>query len=420
MFKIKKINLLKLGRGITVDKAVIFFFLLINVGLYYNQFLFLIQVSYAVLFAGIAYKILSKRKIIHRNYLIAVCVFGFYAYLSLLWANDPELTSANVTTLAKYIAVSCLFITMLDKPQNIKFSLLMLSVSGLVYTIMYLNYWDFSALGYERASSALAESDMELPNINIVGLIASNSFVCLLFFYFHSKKRLAIVLASVAIISIFFLGSRKSIIFCLLGMLLIFFRLKGKSKFSLTLLALVFFQVLILFIPDQYFSFIWDRFSELRFFSTVSKLDYSDQLRVDFATYSIQYFNIAPIFGHGYFNFASLFNTDKGVSIYSHNNFFETAVGLGMVGIIFYYSIYYFIARNLTWTRKLDFSYLFIILLVLNLFNHFFIVVTNDRFTWLLLPIIYAGSRYLQPERQEESFGEPKNVQPLPQIQDSI
>src|SRR5690606_23295100 len=96
-----------------------------------------------------------------------------------------------------------------------------------------------------------------------------------------------------------------------------------------------------LFIPDQYFSFIWDRFSELKFFSTMSKLDYSDQLRVDFATYSIRYFNEAPLFGHGYFNFSSLFGHDKGVAMYSHNNFIETIVGLGIVGITLYYSLYF-------------------------------------------------------------------------------
>lgn len=390
--RIRKIKLIEWGAFITLDKFILFFFLLINVGFYYGRYLFLIQPTYALLFFGFAYKLLVKKQLIYIKYLLLSLGFAVYAFLSSIWAIDSELATSSSLILFKYVIISILLISLLDSIENVKFSLLMLAISGLVYALLYFSMWDISALGFGRENSTLLEANDDLPNVNVVGMIVSNSFVCLLYFYFIEKKKWTILLAFLAFIIIIFLGSRKSIIFSVLGVLLIFAKLKRSSKFSLAILFLILIQLVLLFIPEEYFSFILERFENLKFFSTVSKLNRSDQLRVDFITYSIKYINASPIFGQGYFNFSNLFYRDKGFAMYSHNNLLETGVGLGIVGIIIYYYLYFIIAKNAGRPKKLNFSYLIIILLALNLFNHFFIVVSNDRFTWMLLPILYAGS----------------------------
>lgn len=390
----------------TTDKLILFFFLLVNVGLYYSKYLFLITPTYILLSLGFVHKIVSKRKLIYNRYIGISIVFGLFAYLSTLWANDASLALENSLTLLKFIFISIMLITLLDKKENVEFALWMLAISGLVYTLLYLANWDVSALGFNRAGTALTESDIDLPNLNVVGLITANSFVCLLFFYFIKKNNWALLLASIAFIAIFFIGSRKSIIFIFIGVLMMFFKLKRSSKLSLTILFAVLVELVLLFIPPDYFSFIWERFGDLKFFSKVSNLDYSDQLRVDFITHSVNYFNSQPIFGHGYYNFASLFYKDKGIAVYSHNNFIETGVGLGVIGLVIYYSLYFIIARQITWSKKMDFSYLFMILLILNMFNHFFIVVSNDRFTWMLLPIMYAGTKWYSSKDNFENVSD--------------
>lgn len=389
--KIKKINFIDWWSSITLDKFVLFFFLLINVGFYYGKYLFLIQPTYGILFFGFAYKLLVKRKLIHKKYLLISLLFASYAFFSTIWAYDSVLAASSSLTLFKYVVISIMLISLLDSKENVKFSLLMLAVSGLVYSLLYISMLDISTLGFGRVDSALSV-DEDLPNVNIVGMIVSNSFICFLYFFFNEKKKWAIILAALAFIIIIFSGSRKSILFSIIGVLLIFFRLKGTSKFSLTFLFIMFIQLVVLFIPVEYFSFILNRFGELKFFSTVSKLSASDQIRVDFINYSIQYFNINPFFGHGYYNFSSLFYHDRGFAMYSHNNFMEIVVGLGIFGIIIYYSLYFLIAKKVGWPKKFNFQYLILILIGLNVFNHFFIVVLNERFTWMLLPVLYAGA----------------------------
>lgn len=390
--KIREFYFNELWALFTLDKVIIFIFLFINVGLYYDKFLFLIQPSYALLFIGFIHKLYVKKRLIHKKFIVISLLFALYAFFSTIWAYDSALATSNSMILFKIVSISVMLITLLDSKENVKFSLLMLAVSGLVYALFYLSMWDISALGFGRASSALTEGEDDLPNVNVVGMIASNSFICLLYFYFNENKKWAIILAALVFIIIFFLGSRKSIIFSIIGVILIFIKLNRFSKISLSILFIILMQMVLLFIPEEYFSFILDRFDELKFLSTVSKLNYSDQLRVDFINYSFNYFNTNPIFGNGYFNFSSMFYKDKGLAIYSHNNFLETLVGLGILGFVIYYYMYFLIAKNLGWPKKFNFAYLILILISLNLFNQFFIVVSNDRFTWMLLPMLYAGA----------------------------
>lgn len=400
--KVKKINLVYWGSSVTLDKFILFFFLLINVGFYYGKYLFLIEPTYALLLLGFVYKLLVKRKLVYKKYLLITLLFGLYAFFSTIWASDSALAASNSIILFKYIFISFLLISLLDSKENVKFAMVMLAISGLVYALVFFSMWDISALGFGRANSALTEaSDEALPNVNVVGMIVSNSFVCFLYFYFNENKKWAILLAIVAFIIIIFLGSRKSIIFSITGVFLIYIMLNRKSKLSLSIVILILIQLILILIPEDYFSFIINRFEELKFFSTISKLNKSDQLRLDFITYSVNYINSHPIFGQGYLNFSNLFYRDKGFAIYSHNNFLETMVGLGIVGLVIYYYIYFLIFKNIGLPKKLNFSYLILVLLALNLFNHFFIVVLNDRFTWILLPILYAGSILMKESNVE-------------------
>lgn len=390
MFKFSRNSIWK--NSITFDKCVILIFFIINVGLYYKRFLFLIQPTYLLLFLAFVFKIFIHKKLIYKGYILAVLLFGVYAFFSTIWAVDPNLAFENSITLSKYIFISIMIISLLDKKENILFALWLLALSGLISAVYYLSFWDMSQLSASRGGFLTKQMDAELPNLNLVALIASNSFIILLYYYLQTKHKLSIILAALSFITVFVLGSRKSLIFSFVGIFFIFLKFKGMAKVKLIILSISFLGLLILLVPSEYFSFVWQRFEDLNFFAKLNTLDEGDRLRIDFLANSITYFNSHPIFGNGYYNFSALYFKSKGLAMYSHNNFVETAVGLGIIGLLLYYRLYFLILKNANWLKEKGFLYFFSFILILNLLNNFFIVVTNDRFTWLLLPILYAGA----------------------------
>jgi len=61
----------------------------------------------------------------------------------------------------------------------------------------------------------------------------------------------------------------------------------------------------------------------------------------------IRYFIKSPIWGHGINNYRILNGQDTGIYTYSHNTFIELLVGVGPLGIILFYSLFYMLGKML-------------------------------------------------------------------------
>ena len=142
--------------------------------------------------------------------------------------------------------------------------------------------------------------------------------------------------------------------------------------------------------------FVSERLAQLNFFSNqINNLDESDSTRILLLESGLVYGLISPIFGNGYYSFSQLLLKDYGFAMYSHNNFVETFVGGGIIGVILYYSLYYVVLKKCYIRNKqIDIPYLLFILMIVLLFNHFSIVVLQERFIWILLSILYVGAKY--------------------------
>lgn len=382
-------------RSLTFDKVCIFIFVFIYIGLYYREYIPLISCSYLLLSLVFFYKTLRHKGLKHKKFVIICFSFCAYSLLSSLWSTSFDNSYNSAIQLCKSSLVAVCFITLIDSKEKFKWVLGVLSISGLVYAFLYLQNVDISSLGNQRI--ATESGDDYLPNVNTVGLIVCFSFSYLVYEYFSSKKAIYLLFAALAFIITIVLGSRKSIISLFIGIFLMSLKLPKVAKVKIILLLIVLIVLLFFYIPTEYLYFISERLAHLNFFVTkMNEINVSgDGERIRMMEYGLTYCSESPIFGKGYYNFSQLFKVDNGVAMYSHNNFIETFVGGGIIGFVLYYSLYYLIVKNISLKNlRIDYRFLILILLVILLFNHIGIVVLQDRFTWLLLAILYAGSSF--------------------------
>lgn len=392
-----------LFQSITVSKIVIFVFLVIYCGFYYQQYLNLISFSYLLLGCAFLYNLVKHKAVIHLQFIIISILFVLYSFISSLWANDFSLSNNSVVQLAKSSFIAICFITLIDSKEKFKWAFFSLSLAGFIYGLLFVQNVNVANLGANRI---MVESENDfLPNVNTVGLVLSLSFSYFFFYFFYEKKCWSLCFASLTFLLIFLLGSRKSIISLFVCIVCMLFKLDKSSKIKLVVLLCALVFLLFVYIPSEYLSFVSDRLAQLNLFSNrINDLDSSDEMRIMLLKGGVDYSINSPVIGNGYYTFSQLFKNDYGVALYSHNNFIETFVGGGVIGFVIYYSLYFIIASKIK--RKVsqyDYSYLIFVMCIVLLFNHLSIVVLQERFVWLLLAILYTGAKYLENNQYNEN-----------------
>ena len=202
--------LYQLKASLTINKIVIFLFLIIYCGCYYQQYLLFISFSYLLLVCTFIYNLVMHKKIIYVRFVLTSIVFLLYSVFSALWANKFDLSYNASIQLAKSSLFAMLFITLIDSKENFRWALFSFSLAGVVYSMLYVQNVDIASLGADRITTN-ENSDSILPNVNTVGLFLSLSFVYFFYSYFYRKKSYFLLIAAVSFIIIFLLGARKSI-----------------------------------------------------------------------------------------------------------------------------------------------------------------------------------------------------------------
>ena len=386
--------LYQLKASLTINKIVIFLFLIIYCGCYYQQYLLFISFSYLLLVCTFIYNLVMHKKIIYVRFVLTSIVFLLYSVFSALWANKFDLSYNASIQLAKSSLFAMLFITLIDSKENFRWALFSFSLAGVVYSMLYVQNVDIASLGADRITTN-ENSDSILPNVNTVGLFLSLSFVYFFYSYFYRKKSYFLLIAAVSFIIIFLLRARKSIVSLAICILMMLYKLNSSARIKIILLSLLFISLLFVYIPTEYLSFVSERLAQLNFFSNqINELDESDANRILLLKSGFFYGMDSPILGNGYYSFSQLLLKEYGFATYSHNNFIEIFVGGGIIGFTLYYSLYYIVLKD-TCKKVLRFdeNYLLIILTTILLFNQLTIVVVNERFIWILLAILYSGVR---------------------------
>lgn len=378
-----------------IDKALIASFLVIYCGMYYAQFSKLIAISYVILIILFIKSLFQNKKLIHTKYLAIGICFISYSFITTIWAINIELSLVNLLNLIKAFIISYIFINCLNTSSKIKWAIYTFMLSGIIFSYIYITNVNIAELQGNRIGTATEDFE-NLPNVNIVSISASFSFLFFLYNYIRSKNKLSLFFTMISAILTILLGSRKSILTILIASILILCKSNRSQQLKIIFLILGCLAITYLIIPQEYLAFVIDRTKEL-FTSTPSSMDEADETRHKLLEYGISYFFKNPIFGFGFYNFSQLFGNDTGIFYYSHNNFIELAVGGGIISLILYYSFFYISYKNITKTRLcLDDNFLLLLLIFLMLFNHISIVLILSRYSWIFIAIIYSYSFILK------------------------
>jgi O-antigen ligase len=169
------------------------------------------------------------------------------------------------------------------------------------------------------------------------------------------KKPLMLAVYAFLLLIVLLTGSKKALLILFLAVALMYF-LTHKNKLTVVLVIAAVVAVgyfLLLNVPALY-SLIGNRIESMvnGMISVLSlenltadnlkntSLNNSDRTRFYMILRGLEWAKERPLLGYGMANYQDLFGTVASKNMYSHNNYIEILVGMGIVGLCLYYLMY--------------------------------------------------------------------------------
>lgn len=277
--------------------------------------------------------------------------------------------------------------------------IMMLYVIGIGITLFYVS------LTQDMTKFQLAiigEGDTGRWNGNDIGMNAAVVAVMILYLFPRAKnfcmKACYLIISAISLYLMYWMGSRKTIVFFVLGMCGVILLKKPKKMVRNLIIVVCIMAVswnLVMEVPSLYKNVGWRLEALTASVTGRGKVDSSTLLREKYIKVGTKAFKKSPIIGYGVNTYREINKVETGHHTYSHNNFIEVAVGLGIIGLLAYYWIYlYLIARfiKLFIRKKVNFlmSILFV-LCVLYLVTQVGLVTYESLVQWILLLLLFKA-----------------------------
>jgi len=321
-------------------------------------------------------------------------VLFLWANISLLWSIDIESAISKVITLSLLFIYSCIMYEYFKYQDNaIRKILIAIYYAGLVMSLYAL--WIYTPSGIIDAFTTQTRLGTEINNANVFGINAALSAVIGFTFYLYYSKRIYLFGSILCLIMALVSGSVKVLVILFIGYLYIVGKVYEKKKIWSSVLFLSFsFLIIDFLIGDTGSIFTLQRMEEIiNVFTGEGATNHSTLLRLFYIKVGFEAFLNNPILGYGLEGFATILLHNIGEVTYSHNNYIEMLVNLGLVGFIIYYSIYSKLFKKLfKYTGKDIFTKLIFIILVSKLFSDIASVSYYSKETYILLVLYYICS----------------------------
>jgi O-antigen ligase len=322
-------------------------------------------------------------------------IFAIFSLLSVLWAYDVNLV-LDYSTRIIVILINLYVLFILLSKYNLTDSILIGVIIGSFYN--YLISLNFIVPNYEIYEFGRFIGSVGNPNkLSKIMTISIFSSIMLLI----TKERIfifkwgLILNVFLALFVIFMTASKQAII---LAPILILFSINyGKGKIKNILLIAVFiiglYKVATDFLPNVEFLEIFKKFEYriVSFYETIygTSSGASTSEREYLLFRGIEIFSERPIFGAGMNNFR--FFELK----YAHNNYIELLVGVGLIGTIIFYRLYFVVIKKIIKMRALKIkSILYTMVLVLLLMDLITVTYTDKLLMFILLYIYVIANNH--------------------------
>lgn len=277
-------------------------------------------------------KLCCKRTLLVRKIFFIQVLFVFWEFFSCMWAVNQKIAFTQFSTQIQLFILYIFSYFVLDEKDDAKYLYVALYLSGVSLFIYTLITYGFS--GYIQMIQNGMRLGGLIANENGYGRVYALAGICS-FYYFLSKstgiiKCIHLAFTGLFLVNILASGSRGAALIIVIGIFLISFFKFGATKiwkFALIMAVLAFVFWNAIQLPQ--FNMIYNRFlGVVGDHQEASALGRSDMLKE-----GIQLFFKTPLFGTGLYSFSVL----SKFGTYSHNNYIEVLVSLGIVGFLLFY-----------------------------------------------------------------------------------
>lgn len=397
-----KLNIFQFKNISILDVAFcIFFAIATNADLMVNPILWwgsiaLIIVTQCIVNRGKLILNLNKYKLWSLSFLLI-------SLLSLIYSINRSDSFNILKTLVVLVIIMIYVESELNNLYSIE-KMIMLYVIGVGTTLMYvlitqdLNQFQLAIHG---------EAFTGRWNGNEIGMNAAMALMMILYLFPKAKnlflKMYYCIIVAVSLYLVYWMGSRKTIVFLILGLCGVILLKKPKKIIRNLLLVCCLITVswnLLIEVPSLYQNVGWRLEALTSSITGKGKADSSTLLREKYIKVGIESFKESPVIGYGVASFSEINEHKTNHHTYSHNNFIEIAVGLGVIGFIFYYWFFgYLIIKYLKLFIHKRTSFLvnfLFILFVLYLATQVGLVTYESLIQWLLILFLYKAMEFTQ------------------------
>lgn len=320
--------------------------------------------------------------------LVLLIIFSLYSFLSLLWSHYQDVAMRQfVTQIQLYILCFFSYVLMQER-GNTEDYINAMYVSGFVMIIWALyKYGGLSS--YLLVMQTGTRLGGEIANENTYGLVFSNAAFSALYYAVLKGKKVHYLCLIPFVFFGLSSGSKKALLMVVVAVLGLTITKYGLKRVYKTILAAVAVFVVAWFVISlPIFSTINERM--ISFLS--GEKNVSDLTRERMIEFGLDLFKQHPFFGYGLSNYGVYYG-----GTYSHNNFVEVVVSLGLFGFILYYLMYGIPIATLLhkWfkARRLESeNIMLLLLLVVDLVFGYGMVQFYGKSSWLLLGTALAAN----------------------------
>ncbi|WP_027639086.1 O-antigen ligase family protein [Clostridium cadaveris] len=302
----------------------------------YRQGLNVISNALAFILIGLIWFrfFINKEKLKFNKILLLYLIFILICAGTIFYAISPNVSIVKLKTLILLFLFMISLETYIDTIDDIKRIMKYFICAGFITSIYILVTSNFANI--ERFGG-------ELGNVNSIGMIIGISTTFCFYFIIENKRYDYIILFVVMFFNILLTGSRKSVLFIMLNMMIILF-CRNRKSFKKILKIIIFMFILLgvvyyaLFKIPIIYEVIGERFESLfAFVNGDSAKEGSVYIRAYMTKFGLDMFRNRPFTGYGLDCYRFLLLHDYGKFTYAHNNYVELMVDTGIFGVTVYY-----------------------------------------------------------------------------------
>ena len=341
-------------KNINIDRLIDFNLFLYILSLYlftyragFNELSNMLAASF-VFFVTI--RILTLQKgIVLNKFMLIFSLFIIMCLISVVYSINEDLVITKVQTLFLILIFIFSLINYIDTDRKFFRVINYFIYSGFIASLYILFSSDFTQL--TRFGS-------ELGNVNAIGLIIGISLLFGIGKIMYDKNYIRILILVPMIITILLTGSRKSLLLILICFFIVYYfknndRLTNKIKIFLTGIILFLSSYYVVMEIPLFYQIIGHRMENLfSFFTENGTAEVSLNTRSQMISFGFEMFKSNPLWGYGIDNYRMLFGIEFYTQAYSHNNFIELLVGVGVIGTLLYYYSNLVVVRELYAIKK--------------------------------------------------------------------